>query len=47
VNPNDYDRNKLRDGFSVDGSGPYTVKIDSTDDTVTKAVFTKNSRYKG
>lgn len=47
MNPNDYEKNKLRDGFSVDGSGPYSVKIEASDDTVTKAVFTKNSRYKG
>ncbi|MEV6193955.1 ABC transporter substrate-binding protein [Streptomyces sp. NPDC051920] len=47
VNPNDYEKNKLRDGFSVDGSGPYTVETEVKDDTVVKAVFTKNSHYKG
>ncbi|MFE9876800.1 ABC transporter substrate-binding protein [Streptomyces sp. NPDC005784] len=47
VNPNDYEKNKLRDGFSVDGSGPYTVQIEAKDDTVVKAVFTKNPHYTG
>ncbi|WRZ93896.1 ABC transporter substrate-binding protein [Streptomyces sp. NBC_01007] len=47
VNPKDYEKNKLRDGFSVDGSGPYTVETEVKDDTVVKAVFTKNSHYKG
>ncbi|MER5470917.1 ABC transporter substrate-binding protein [Streptomyces sp. NPDC002685] len=47
VNPKDYEKDKLRDGFSVDGSGPYTLETEVKDDAVVKAVFTKNSHYKG
>ncbi|MER5430366.1 ABC transporter substrate-binding protein [Streptomyces sp. NPDC002588] len=47
VNPDDYAKDKLRDGFDVDGSGPYTLKTETDGDTVTKAVFTKNPNYKG
>ncbi|MER5383780.1 ABC transporter substrate-binding protein [Streptomyces sp. NPDC002688] len=47
VNPKDYDKRKLRDGFSVDGSGPYTLETEVKDDAVVKAVFTKNSHYQG
>ncbi|MET7389624.1 ABC transporter substrate-binding protein [Streptomyces sp. NPDC005385] len=47
VNPKDYDKGKLRDGFSVDGSGPYTLESQVKDDAVVKAVFSKNPNYKG
>jgi peptide/nickel transport system substrate-binding protein len=47
VNPDDYDKDKLRDGFDVDGSGPYTLQSEVKDNELVKAVFTKNSRYKG
>ncbi|MFJ8108703.1 ABC transporter substrate-binding protein [Streptomyces sp. NPDC096132] len=47
VNPDDYEKDKLRDGFEVDGSGPYTLKAETDGDAVTKAVFTKNPNYKG
>ncbi|MFG2308145.1 ABC transporter substrate-binding protein [Streptomyces sp. NPDC048566] len=47
VNPKDYDKDKLRDGFSIDGSGPYTLESEVKDDAVVKAVFTKNPNYKG
>ncbi|MDN0196037.1 ABC transporter substrate-binding protein [Streptomyces sp. S.PNR 29] len=47
VNPDDYQKNKLRDGFDVDGSGPYTLKSEVEDDQLVKAVFTKNPNYKG
>ena len=47
VNPADYEKNKLRDGFDVDGSGPYTLKAETDGDEMTKAVFTKNPHYKG
>lgn len=47
VNPADYPKDKLRDGFEVDGSGPYTFKAETKGDTVVKAVFTKNPSYKG
>ena len=47
VNPDDYDEDKLRDGFDVDGSGPYTLKAEVKGDQIVKAVFTKNPNYKG
>ncbi|MET8076079.1 ABC transporter substrate-binding protein [Streptomyces sp. NPDC005303] len=47
VNPDDYEKNKLRDGFDVDGSGPYTMKADVKNDELEDAVFTKNPNYKG
>ncbi|MFF3332058.1 ABC transporter substrate-binding protein [Streptomyces sp. NPDC002888] len=47
VNPDDYDKGKLRDGFAVDGSGPYTLKAETKDDEMVKGVFTKNPDYKG
>ncbi|MFE1956643.1 ABC transporter substrate-binding protein [Streptomyces sp. NPDC059479] len=42
-----YEPNKLRNGFEVNGSGPYTFKAEVKGDTVVKAVFTKNPDYKG
>jgi len=47
VNPDDYEKNKLRDGFDVDGSGPYTLSTDVKNDEIVKATFTKNPNYKG
>ncbi|WP_020117732.1 ABC transporter substrate-binding protein [Streptomyces canus] len=47
VNPDDYEKNKLRDGFDVEGSGPYTMKADVKDNVLVDAVFTKNPNYKG
>jgi peptide/nickel transport system substrate-binding protein len=47
VNPDDYEKNKLRDGFDVNGSGPYTLHAEVKNDEMTKAVFTKNPNYKG
>ncbi|MGW5325927.1 ABC transporter substrate-binding protein [Streptomyces sp. NPDC004014] len=47
VNPKDYAKDKLRDGFEVDGSGPYTLKADVKDNTIVTATFTKNPSYKG
>ncbi|WP_328870203.1 ABC transporter substrate-binding protein [Streptomyces sp. NBC_00287] len=47
VNPDDYEAGKLRDGFQVDGSGPYTFKGEEKDGKLVKAVFTKNSSYQG
>ncbi|MFF0201662.1 ABC transporter substrate-binding protein [Streptomyces sp. NPDC005017] len=47
VNPADYDRGKLRDGFDVNGSGPYTLKAEVENGEMVKAVFTKNAHYKG
>lgn len=47
VNPKDYEKNKLREGFAVDGSGPYTMKADVKNGEMVDAVFTKNPNYKG
>ncbi|MEU2587113.1 ABC transporter substrate-binding protein [Streptomyces avermitilis] len=47
VNPDDYEKNKLRDGFKIDGSGPYTMEAEEKDNELVKAVFTKNPNYKG
>lgn len=47
VNPDDYPKDKLRAGWELDGSGPYTMKAEVKDDELTKAVFTKNPDYKG
>ncbi|MFC7908591.1 ABC transporter substrate-binding protein [Streptomyces nigra] len=47
VDPDAYDKKKLRDGFEVDGSGPYTFKADVEGDKLVSAVFTKNPEYKG
>ncbi|WP_043681654.1 ABC transporter substrate-binding protein [Streptomyces xylophagus] len=47
VNPDDYEKDKLRDGFEVDGSGPYTLSVDKKGDAITTATFTKNPNYKG
>jgi peptide/nickel transport system substrate-binding protein len=47
VNPDDYQRNSLRDGFDVDGSGPYTLESEVKNDELVDAVFTKNPNYKG
>ncbi|MGW4568190.1 ABC transporter substrate-binding protein [Streptomyces sp. NPDC004561] len=47
IDPKDYEKDKLRDGFQVDGSGPYTYQADVKGDTVVSATFTKNPSYKG
>ncbi|MEU6552506.1 ABC transporter substrate-binding protein [Streptomyces sp. NPDC046915] len=47
VNPKDYDKGKLRDGFSMDGSGPYTFSADVKDDAIDSMTFSKNPNYKG
>ncbi|MEU2421607.1 ABC transporter substrate-binding protein [Streptomyces sp. NPDC007851] len=47
VNPKDYEKDKLRDGFDIDGSGPYTFKADVKNDAIVSATFTKNPNYKG
>ncbi|MEU3252101.1 ABC transporter substrate-binding protein [Streptomyces sp. NPDC006997] len=47
VNPDDYDKGKLRDGFDIDGSGPYRLDAQEEDGKLTKAVFTRNPNYKG
>ncbi|MFI6643274.1 ABC transporter substrate-binding protein [Streptomyces sp. NPDC050504] len=47
VSRDDYLPDKLRDGFEVDGSGPYTMEAKVEDGQMTSAVFTKNPHYKG
>jgi peptide/nickel transport system substrate-binding protein len=47
VDPDDYEKGKLRDGFEISGSGPYTFEAETKGDELTKAVFTKNPDYKG
>ncbi|WP_406001824.1 ABC transporter substrate-binding protein [Streptomyces sp. NBC_00829] len=47
VSKKNYEGNKLRSGFQVDGSGPYTMKPEVKDGRVSKIVFTKNDAYKG
>src|SRR4051812_18334968 len=47
VNPKDYEKDKLRDGFAIDGSGPYTFQAGTENDVITTATFTKNPNYKG
>ncbi|WP_053913526.1 ABC transporter substrate-binding protein [Streptomyces sp. SCSIO 75703] len=47
VNPDDYEKDKLREGFAVDGSGPYRLKSEVKDGELVKAVFTRNPHYKG
>ncbi|MFT2017160.1 ABC transporter substrate-binding protein [Streptomyces sp. 796.1] len=43
----DYAKDKLRSGFDVTGSGPYTLRTETRDRRLTKAVFTKNPKYQG
>ncbi|MET4662342.1 ABC transporter substrate-binding protein [Streptomyces fungicidicus] len=47
VNSEDYDKGKLREGFDVDGSGPYTIESKVEDGALVSATFTKNPSYKG
>ncbi|KUN20606.1 peptide-binding protein [Streptomyces antibioticus] len=47
LNPDDYPAKSLRDGFDLDGSGPYTMSAEVKDDQLVSAVFTKNPNYKG
>ncbi|MGP2442995.1 ABC transporter substrate-binding protein [Streptomyces sp. JW3] len=47
VDSDDYEKGKLRDGFEISGSGPYTFEAETKGDELTKGVFTKNPNYKG
>ncbi|WP_371615102.1 ABC transporter substrate-binding protein [Streptomyces sp. NBC_00454] len=47
VSAKKYDAKKLRAGFTVEGSGPYTMKAEVKDNHLVRAVFTKNPNYKG
>jgi peptide/nickel transport system substrate-binding protein len=42
-----YDAAKLRPGFQVEASGPYTMKAETEEDQVTKIVFSRNKSYRG
>ncbi|MGW0776088.1 ABC transporter substrate-binding protein [Streptomyces sp. NPDC002835] len=47
VSKEEYDAKKLREGFQVDGSGPYTMNTETDGDRISRVVFTKNPNYKG
>ncbi|MFJ7076630.1 ABC transporter substrate-binding protein [Streptomyces sp. NPDC098781] len=47
VDPDIYSKGELREGFEVDGSGPYTLQAEVKNDELVSAVFTKNPHYKG
>ncbi|MER5543713.1 ABC transporter substrate-binding protein [Streptomyces sp. NPDC002589] len=47
INPKDYPKDKLRNGFDVDGSGPYTLHADVSGNAITTVTFAKNPNYKG
>jgi peptide/nickel transport system substrate-binding protein len=47
VDPDEYPASKLREGFSVHGSGPYTLDPEVKDGVLVKATFTRNPNYKG
>ncbi|WP_406728347.1 ABC transporter substrate-binding protein [Streptomyces sp. GD-15H] len=42
-----YDKDKLRAGFDVDGSGPYTFETEVEEGELVRATFAKNPSYKG
>ncbi|MEV8598181.1 ABC transporter substrate-binding protein [Streptomyces sp. NPDC052012] len=47
IDPDSYAKGELRDGFEVDGSGPYTLDAEVEGDELVRATFTKNPDYKG
>jgi peptide/nickel transport system substrate-binding protein len=47
VSKEKYDAKKLREGFQVDGSGPYMMNTETDGDRISRVVFTKNPNYKG
>ncbi|MET8830236.1 ABC transporter substrate-binding protein [Streptomyces sp. NPDC004610] len=47
VNPDDYAKDKLREGFAISGSGPYSMAPKVEDGEMVSAVFTRNPHYKG
>ncbi|MFJ8751174.1 ABC transporter substrate-binding protein [Streptomyces sp. NPDC102441] len=47
VQKDKYPAKGAREGFQIDGSGPYTMKSEVEGDQVVKVVFTKNPKYKG
>ncbi|MFD5036749.1 ABC transporter substrate-binding protein [Streptomyces sp. NPDC058377] len=47
VQKDKYPENSAREGFQVDGSGPYTMKPEVKNNQIVKVVFTRNPKYKG
>ncbi|MFD6418592.1 ABC transporter substrate-binding protein [Streptomyces sp. NPDC060194] len=48
VPPRHYAKDRLREGFAVNGSGPYTLKAETDGEgSLQRAVFTRNPSYKG
>ncbi|MEV0126686.1 ABC transporter substrate-binding protein [Streptomyces sp. NPDC050703] len=47
ISKENYPKDKLREGFEISGSGPYTAKQEVEGDHLVKTVFTKNPKYKG
>lgn len=47
VNSEQYDKKKLRDGFKVDGSGPFTMNAKTKGNELVSVTFSKNDKYKG
>jgi peptide/nickel transport system substrate-binding protein len=47
VDPDEYPEDGLREGFAVNGSGPYTLKAEVKDGVLAKALFTRNPNYRG
>lgn len=47
VSKEKYEGKKLREGFEVDGSGPYTMKTEAKGGQIAKVIFTKNPSYQG
>ncbi|MFH9014348.1 ABC transporter substrate-binding protein [Streptomyces sp. NPDC017943] len=47
LDPDDYPKGKLRDGFDMSGSGPYTFKPVVENNELVRAEFTKNPDYQG
>ncbi|MFJ4921535.1 ABC transporter substrate-binding protein [Streptomyces sp. NPDC088725] len=47
IDPKVYEPKKLLNGFTVEGSGPYTFKAETANGKLMKATYTKNPNYKG
>ncbi|MDT9684090.1 ABC transporter substrate-binding protein [Streptomyces sp. TRM76323] len=47
VSSDKYGATELREGFQVDGSGPYTMKPEVRDGRLVSVAFTRNPHYKG
>ncbi|MEX2985109.1 ABC transporter substrate-binding protein [Streptomyces sp. C36] len=47
VDSESYQKDKLGNGFTTVGSGPYTLKTEAKDGRVVKATFSRNGSYKG